>query len=252
MREAGRIVGRLLAYMRNLARVGMSTRDLDEAAEQFILQAGAKPAFKGQYGYKYTICASENEKVVHGIPNRRKLQDGDILGLDMGAIVDGLYGDAAISVAIGEISDEAKRLLRITEESLWKAIEEIRPGITIGTLGYAVQKHAEAHGFSVVRDFVGHGIGDALHLPPQIPNFGERETGPALIKGMAIAIEPMINAGTHQTRVLDDKWTVITQDRRLSAHFEHTILVMDAPEVLTWEEGRDYSEIRPATAGSQA
>lgn len=243
MREAGRIVGRLLKYLRDLAKSGINTRDLDAAAEAFVIKAGGRPAFKGIYGYKYTICTSENEKVVHGLPNRRKLQDGDIVGLDMGAIVDGIYADAAISVPIGEVSGEARDLLRITEESLWRGIAEIRPGTKIGSIGNAVQSHAEANGFSVVRGFVGHGIGDNLHLPPQIPNYGDRDTGVELLEGMAVAIEPMINAGTHETRVLADKWTVVTADRRLSAHFEHTILVGDLPEVMTWEEGRDYEEI---------
>ncbi len=242
MREAGRVVGRLLAYLRGLGKPGINTKDLDDAAEQFIVKEGARPAFKGIYGYKYTICASENEKVVHGLPNRRKLQDGDIIGLDMGAIVDGMYADAAITLEIGQVSGEAKELVKITEESLWKAIGAIKPNVRIGTLGHEVQGHAESHGFSVVREFVGHGIGDALHLPPQIPNFGDRDTGVELLQDMAVAIEPMINAGSHHTRTLEDKWTVVTADRRLSAHFEHTILVDDVPEVITWEEGRDYSE----------
>lgn len=244
MREACRIVGKLLAYLRGLAKPGVNTRELDEAAEAFILQQGAKPAFKGIYGYKYTICASENEKVVHGIPNRRRLQDGDIVGLDMGAIVDGMYGDAAITVPIGPISDEAAELLKITEQSLWLGLAQARPGAHVGDIGEAVQKHCEGHGFSVVRDFVGHGIGDSLHLPPQVPNFGVRGDGAVLLKDMAIAIEPMINSGTHLTRTLDDKWTVVTADRRLSCHFEHTLLLGDQTEVLTWEEGRDYAELR--------
>jgi len=242
MRAAGRVVGKLLAFLRRTAQPGVNTRDLDEAADEFIVKLGAKPAFKGQYGYKYTICASENEKVVHGLPNRRKLQEGDIVGLDMGAIVDGMYADAAITLPIGQISGDAAELLRVTEEGLWKAIPLIKPGVRIGTLGNAVQTHAESHGFSVVREFVGHGIGDGLHLPPQIPNFGEYDTGVDLLQDMAVAIEPMINAGTHQTRTLEDKWTVVTADRRLSAHFEHTIIVGDVPEVITWEEGRDYAE----------
>lgn len=242
MREAGRVVGRLLAYLRRIGKAGVNTRDLDEAAEEFIVKQGARPAFKGIYGYKYTICASENEKVVHGLPNRRKLVEGDIIGLDMGAIVDGMYADAAITLTIGQISSEAAELVRVTEECLWKSIAEIRPGARIGDIGHACQVHAESHGFSVVRDFVGHGIGDHLHLPPQIPNFGEPGTGPELLRDMAVAIEPMINAGSPHTRTLDDKWTVVTADRRLSAHFEHTILVADVPEIITWEEGRDYSE----------
>jgi len=242
MREAGRVVGKLLAFLRRIGKPGINTKDLDEAAEQFILEQGARPAFKGIYGYKYTICASENEKVVHGLPNRRKLQDGDIIGLDLGAIVDGIYADAAITLEIGQISNAAKELVRVTEESLWKAIGAISPGVRIGTIGHAVQHHAESHGFSVVREFVGHGIGDGLHLPPQIPNFGDADTGVELMRGMAVAIEPMINAGGHQTRTLEDKWTVVTADKSLSAHFEHTILVTDVPEIVTWEGGRDYAE----------
>ncbi len=242
MREAGRVVGGLLAYLRRIGKPGVNTRELDEAAEQFILKKGARPAFKGIYGYKYTICASENEKVVHGLPNRRRLAEGDIIGLDLGAIVDGVYADAAITLKIGQVSPEAEELVRVTEECLWKSIAEIKPGVKIGTLGHACQAHAEGHGFSVVREFVGHGIGDNLHLPPQIPNFGDRGTGVELVEDMAVAIEPMINAGTHHTRTMDDKWTVVTADRKLSAHFEHTILVAAVPEIITWEEGRDYAE----------
>ena len=244
MREAGRVVGALLAFLRREALPGVSTRDLDEAAEAFIRARGAIPAFKGIYGYKYSICASENEKVVHGLPNRRKLQSGDIIGLDMGAIVEGMYADAAISVPVGEVSELATRLLRVTEESLWRAIPLIRDGVAIGDLGHAVQQHAEAEGFSVVREYVGHGIGTNLHMAPQIPNYGRPGTGPRLQRNMAVAIEPMINEGTPETRVLSDQWTVVTADRRLSAHFEHTILVGDEPEVLTLEEGRDYGEVR--------
>ena len=244
MREAGRVVGALLAFLRREAQPGVSTRDLDEAAEAFIRARGAIPAFKGIYGYKYSICASENEKVVHGLPNRRKLQSGDIIGLDMGAIVEGMYADAAISVPVGEVSELATRLLRVTEESLWRAIPLIRDGVAIGDLGHAVQQHAEAAGFSVVREYVGHGIGTNLHMAPQIPNYGRPGTGPRLQRNMAVAIEPMINEGTPETRVLSDQWTVVTADRRLSAHFEHTILVGEEPEVLTLEEGRDYGEVR--------
>ncbi len=244
MREACRIVGRLLAYLRELAQPGVNTRELDEAAEAFILAQGGKPAFKGIYGYKHTICASENEKVVHGLPNRRRLQEGDILGLDLGAIVDGIYGDAAITVPIGPVSESAAELLKVTEQSLWLGIVQARPGAHVGDVGDAVQRHTEGHGFSVVRDFVGHGIGDSLHLPPQVPNFGVRGDGAVFVKGMAVAIEPMINQGTFATRTLDDHWTVVTADKRLSCHFEHTVLLGDRPEVLTWEEGRDYSEIR--------
>ncbi|MEB3204267.1 MAG: type I methionyl aminopeptidase [Candidatus Sericytochromatia bacterium] len=243
MREAGRVVGALLAFMRREAREGVSTRELDEAAEEFIRARGAIPAFKGIYGYKYTICASENEKVVHGLPNRRRLQAGDIIGLDMGAIVDGLYADAAISVPVGEVSPEAARLLKVTEESLWRAIPLIRDGVAIGDLGHAVQSHAEAAGFSVVREYVGHGIGDKLHMAPQIPNYGRPGTGVRLVRDMAVAVEPMINVGVPDTKTLPDRWTVVTADRKLSAHFEHTILVGDAPEVLTLEEGRDYAEV---------
>lgn len=247
MREAGRVVGGLLAFLRREAREGVSTRDLDEAAEDFIRARGAVPAFKGIYGYKYTICASENEKVVHGLPNRRRLQAGDVVGLDMGAIVDGMYADAAITVPVGEVSSEAFRLLRVTEESLWRAIPLIRDGVSIGDLGHAVQSHAEAEGFSVVREYVGHGIGTSLHMAPQIPNYGERGAGVRLVAGMAVAVEPMINAGVPETKVLADRWTVVTADRKLSAHFEHTILVGDQPEVLTLEEGRDYDSVRAVT-----
>jgi methionyl aminopeptidase len=213
---------------------------LDRFAETYLRERGAQPAFKGYRDYPFTLCASINEAVVHGFPSTRPLQEGDILSLDMGAVVDGYYGDAAVTLPIGRISAEAERLLRVTQECLDRAVRAAQPGGRLTEISRAVQEHAEGNGFSVVRVFVGHGIGKALHEAPQIPNFVEagQGRGPVLKPGMVLAIEPMINAGGPDVRVLEDRWTAVTTDGSLSAHFEHTIAITEqGPEILTVLDG---------------
>jgi methionyl aminopeptidase len=238
MREAGRLVGEVLAELAGLVAPGVTTADLDAAAEKRIARAGATPAFKGYHGYPATICASINEEVIHGIPSgRRLLNDGDIISIDVGASLNGYFGDSAITLPVGQVSEEAATLLRVTEEALYKAIERVRPGSRISDLGHAVQKHVEAYGFSVVREFVGHGIGQRMHEEPQIPNYGDPGRGPRLTEGMVLAIEPMVNAGKPAVKVLGDGWTAVTRDNSLSAHFEHTVAVTaDGPWILTSRE----------------
>jgi methionyl aminopeptidase len=235
MRDAGRLVAEVLTELAATVAPGVNTAELDELAEKRITRAGATPAFKGYHGYPATICASINEEVIHGIPSgRRVLQEGDIISIDVGAALDGYYGDSAITLPVGPVSEEAATLLRVTEESLFKAIEQARPGRRVSDLGHAVQKHVEAYGFSVVREFVGHGIGQRMHEEPQIPNYGDPGHGPRLAEGMVLAIEPMVNAGKAGVRVLADGWTAVTRDKRLSAHFEHTVAVTSGgPWILT-------------------
>jgi methionyl aminopeptidase len=235
IRKACLVVANVLEIIRTKVQVGITTKDLDDFAEQFIRDAGAKPAFKGYRGYPCSLCTSVNEQVVHGIPSKGvMLRQGDIISIDVGAVVDGFYGDAAITVPVGSITKEAERLIKVTEESLFKGIAEARPGNRLYDISAAVQSHVEAHGFSVVREFVGHGIGRSLHEDPQIPNFGDRGAGPRIKTGMVLAIEPMVNAGGCVTKVKEDGWTAVTADGSLSAHFEHTIAVMaDGPLILT-------------------
>jgi methionyl aminopeptidase len=234
LRRSGRVVRELLEEMRQKVRPGTTTLELEEYAERRIKQMGIKPAFKGYRGYPCCLCASVNNEVVHGIPSKRVLANGDIVSLDMGVIVDGYYGDSALTVPVGEISDSLKRLLRVTEESLQLAIEQARAGKRLGDISAAVQRHAEQAGYSVVREFVGHGIGRSLHEEPQIPNFGRAGHGPVLKEGMVLAIEPMVNAGTSDVRVLDDHWTAVTADGAYSAHFEHMVAITrNGPDVLT-------------------
>ncbi len=235
IRTACLIVTDALDGIRELIKPGLNTLALDEFAEKFIIKAGGKPAFKGYRGYPKSLCTSINEQVVHGIPSRGVLlRSGDIISLDLGAIIDGYYGDAAITLPVGNISEEAKRLLRVTEEALYKGIEAARAGNRLHDVSHAVQSHAEAHGYSVVRDFVGHGIGRSLHEDPQVPNYGERGTGPRLKPGMVFAVEPMVNVGGRETVINDDGWTAVTADGSLSSHFEHTIAVMtDGPWILS-------------------
>jgi methionyl aminopeptidase len=219
---------------------GATTLELDRFAETYLRERGAQPAFKGYRDYPFTLCASINEAVVHGFPSTRPLQEGDILSLDMGAVVDGYYGDAAVTLPIGRISAEAERLLRVTRECLDRAVRAAQPGGRLAEISRAVQEHAEGNGFSVVRVFVGHGIGKALHEAPQIPNFMEagQGRGPVLKPGMVLAIEPMINAGGPDVRVLEDRWTAVTTDGSLSAHFEYTIAITEqGPEILTVLDG---------------
>jgi methionyl aminopeptidase len=229
MRSAGRVVRQVLERVRAAVKPGVTTADLDRVAEGALKEFGAKAAFKGYHGYPAHLCTSVNSEVVHGIPSsKRVLKDGDIVSLDFGAIVDGYYGDSAITVAVGEkIDPKTERLLKVTEESLHKAIAVIKPGATLGDIGEAVQSIVEAEGFSVVRDFVGHGIGSAMHEDPQVPNYGTAGRGMKLKAGMVIAIEPMVNAGKPEVRVLKDGWTAVTDDGSMSAHFEHTVAVTD-------------------------
>ena len=236
MRQAGRIVGNILQALAQAVTPGITTFELDRIAEDLTYRAGSKPAFKGYRQYPCSLCVSINEEVVHGIPSRkRKLKEGDIVGLDFGVIYRGFHGDAAMTVPVGKTSDEATRLMRVTRESLMNAIEQIRPGNRVSDISRAVQLHAESNGYTVVRDFVGHGIGRALHEEPQIPNYlGSGLPDPRLRPGMVVAVEPMVNQGKPEVRVLEDKWTAVTVDRKLSAHFEHTIAVTEAgPEIFT-------------------
>lgn len=234
MRDAGRVVAETLAELTGAVSVGVTTRELDRLAEDYIVKAGARPAFKGLYGFPYSICASVNEEVVHGFPSLRKLVSGDIISIDIGAEVNGYYGDSAVTVPVGEISSDAMRLLKATEESLYQGIEHAREGARLSDISNAVQTCAEGYGYSVVRDFVGHGIGSSPHEDPQVPNFGKPGRGPRLKAGMTLAIEPMINMGTYEVRTLSNNWTVVTLDAKLSAHFEHTIAITDdKPEILT-------------------
>jgi methionyl aminopeptidase len=213
---------------------GISTADLDQAAEQKVRAAGAEPAFKGYRGYPATLCASANSQVIHGIPNSTPLKAGDIISLDMGVKLGGYYGDSAVTVPVGAVSNEAETLLRVTREALDNGIAQVRVGARISDIGHAIQKHVEAHGFSVVREFVGHGIGASLHEEPQIANYGEPGRGPRLAEGMTLAIEPMVNMGKPAVKVLADGWTAVTKDGSLSAHFEHTVAVTSkGPDVLT-------------------
>jgi len=238
MREAGRLVGEVLTELASKVAPGISTAELDELAEKRIAKAGAVPAFKGYHGYPATICASINDEVIHGIPSgRRMLAEGDIISLDVGASIDGYYGDSAITLPVGRVSEEAATLLRVTEEALFKAIEQVRPGRRLSDISHAVQHHVEAHGFSIVREFVGHGIGQRMHEEPQVPNYGEPGHGPRLAEGMVLAIEPMVNAGRASVKVLADGWTAVTKDKSLSAHFEHTVAVTAGePWILTARE----------------
>jgi len=234
IRTSNGIVAEILAELKEKVQEGVTTLDLDRISEELVLKKGAKPAFKGYRGYPFSLCASINEQVIHGFPSQRVLVEGDIVGLDFGVYYNGYYGDAALTVPVGKISTEASMLLKATEESLARAIREAMVGNRLGDISAAVQNHVEAKGFSVVRDFVGHGIGRNLHEDPQIPNYGIKGRGVALKAGMVLAIEPMVNAGTYKVRMLTDGWTAVTADGRLSAHFEHTIAITDhGPEILS-------------------
>jgi len=236
MRRAGRIVRQVLEATREAVAPGRSTMDLERVAERKIKDLGAKPAFKGYYDYPCVLCTSINNEVVHGIPSeKRVLRDGDIVSIDCGVLLDGYFGDAAITVLVGNgHPSEVKKLLEVTEGSLQRAIQAARIGSTVGDVGATVQEFVETNGFSVVRDFVGHGIGTRLHEEPQVPNYGSRGQGPRLKEGMVLAIEPMVNAGKPEVRVLEDKWTAVTRDGSLSAHFEHCVAVTkEGPLILT-------------------
>ena len=234
MRAANALVADVLAELEAMVAPGVTTAELDAAAEKLVRAGGAEPAFKGYKGYPGTLCASVNEQVVHGIPSSRALVEGDIISLDMGVKLNGFYGDSAVTVPVGRVSEAAATLLQVTRESLEKGIAQVRLGGRVSDIGHAIQKHVEAYGLSVVREFVGHGIGAALHEEPQIANYGEPGRGPRLAEGMTLAIEPMVNAGRPAVKVLADGWTAVTRDGSLSAHFEHTVAVTKGgPLVLT-------------------
>jgi len=234
IRESNRIVAEVLRKLEEIIAPGITTKDIDGLAEEMAKKYEARPAFKGYRGYPASVCTSLNSEVVHGIPSSRELQEGDIISLDFGIYFKGYYGDAAITVPVGDVPDRGKKLIRVTEESLYKGIDEARPGNRLGDISAAVQEHVEAAGFSVVRDFVGHGIGKGLHEDPQIPNYGTRGRGIVLREGMVFAIEPMVNEGTFDVAVTGDGWTVVTKDGKLSAHFEHTVAIRDnGPEILS-------------------
>jgi methionyl aminopeptidase len=236
MRASGHIVRQVLDTVRAMVKPGVTTMDLERAAEKKIKDLGAKPAFKGYYDYPCVLCTSVNQEIVHGIPSpKRMLKEGDIVSIDCGVVLDGYYGDAAITVPVGEkLAPEVLKLLEVTEASLYRGIAAAQIGNTVGDVGAAVQELVEANGFSVVREFVGHGIGTRLHEDPQVPNYGTRGHGARLREGMVIAIEPMVNAGTPGARVLDDKWTAVTEDGSFSAHFEHCVAVTEnGPVILT-------------------
>ena len=233
-RASSRIVAEVLSVLRERIKPGVTTRELDKIAEGVTEKRGAKPAFKGYRGYPYSLCASVNEEVVHGMPSGRVLKEGDIIGLDFGVYYQGFYGDAAVTLPVGRVSEEATRLMSVTEQSLYAAIDQASSGNRLGDISAAVQETAESAGYSVVRDFVGHGIGRNMHEDPQIPNFGKKGRGIELQTGMILAIEPMVNAGRYRVKILPDGWTVITADGSLSAHFEHSVAITDnGPEILS-------------------
>jgi methionyl aminopeptidase len=235
MRRSGRVLRQVLDAVKPLVAPGISTMDLEKVAEKKIRELGAKPAFKGYYDYPCVLCTSLNQEVVHGIPSSsRILKEGDIVSIDCGVIVEGYFADSAFTLPVGVISPEVQKLLDVTEQSLYKAIETSRIDATLGDIGAAVQEYVEANGFSVVREFVGHGIGTRLHEEPQVPNYGNRGHGAKLREGMVLAIEPMVNAGGPGVRVLEDKWTAVTEDGKPSAHFEHSVAVTkNGPVILT-------------------
>lgn len=239
IRASSRLVAETLQRLSEAIQPGRTTIELDRLAESCVTKHGAVSAFKGYRGFPASVCVSINEEVVHGIPSSsRRLEEGDIVSLDFGVLKDGYYGDGALTVPVGEVSDEAQRLLRIARESLYIGIAQAKEGAHLGDISHAIQQHAEGAGYFVVRAFVGHGIGAHLHEAPQVPNFGPPGQGPTLRPGMVLAIEPMVNAGTHDVRTLDDQWTVVTADRSLSAHFEHTVAITNnGTEILTQMDG---------------
>lgn len=227
MREAGRIVALVHENLKDKIVPGITTKQIDEICEKVIREAGATPSFLHLYGFPNTVCTSINEVVVHGIPSNRVLKEGDIISVDVGACYKGYHGDSAWTYAVGEISDEAKHLMKVTEESLYAGLAQVKPGNRLSDISHAIQVYLESHGCSTPRDYTGHGIGTEVHEDPIVPNYGVPGKGPRLKKGMALAIEPMAHLGTCETEVLDDEWTVVTKDRSLAAHFEHTIVITD-------------------------
>lgn len=234
MRRAGKILAQILRELCGMTRPGITTKDLDTAAEALMKKINVLPSFKGYRGYPAVICTNVNEVVVHGIPDDRKLKEGDIISIDGGVVVDGFHSDAAITVGVGKISDEARKFIQTTKEALQLGIAQAKPGKKTGDIGFAVQRHMEKHGYSVSRDFVGHGIGRRLHEPPEVPNFGPRGKGALLVPGMTIAIEPIVMTGQRYTKILEDGWTVVTKDGSLGGQEEHTILITpEGNEILT-------------------
>src|SRR6266436_8016161 len=234
MRASGQLVGRVLQQLRAMVEPGLTTLEVDQAADKMIRDAGAYPTFKGYNGFPFSICASVNEQVVHGFPSSYELQEGDIFSIDVGVTLDGFVGDTAATIPVGKVGEDRLKLIRVTEECLQLAIEQCRAGNHLGDIGWAVQSHAEAHSYSVVRDYVGHGIGRRMHEDPQIPTYGKPGKGPKIKNGYVFALEPMINLGSLHTKTLKDGWTVVTVDGQPSAHFEHTVAVTEeGPEVLT-------------------
>lgn len=232
MRKSNAIVAAILEELRKKIRPGVKTIELDRLSEDLALKKGARPAFKGYRGYPYSLCTSVNSEVVHGMPSERELKEGDIVSLDFGILNDGYYGDAAVTVPVGEITSGARKLLKITEEALYRGIAEVKAGNRIGDISAAIQGHVEAAGYSVVRDLVGHGIGKSLHEDPQVPNYGSGGRGIELKPGMVFAIEPMVNEGTYRVEILRDGWTVVTADGKLSAHFEHSVAITENGPVI--------------------
>ncbi len=234
MRKAGRIVAETLLLLEENIKPGITTAELDRVAEEFITKHGAKPSFKGLYGFPSSLCISVNEQVVHGIPGNYKIKDGDIVSIDCGAFIDGFHGDAARTFPIGEVTNDAKRLIDVTKESFFQGIKYAKEGNRLGNISHEIQNYIEAAGFSVVRDFVGHGIGRKLHEDPEVPNFGREGKGTKLLNGMVLAIEPMVNMGNYKVKTLSNGWTVVTADATLSAHYENTVAILpDGPEILT-------------------
>ncbi len=249
MRAAGQLVGRVLQELRGMVAPGVTTLEINDAAEKMIRDAGAYPTFKGYNGFPYSICASVNEQVVHGFPSKYQLKEGDIFSIDVGVTLDGFVGDTATTVPVGQVREELLKLIRVAEECLKLAIDECRVDKHVGDIGYAVQAHAEAHGYSIVREYVGHGIGRQMHEDPQIPNYGKPGKGPKIKKGYVFAVEPMINVGSHHTKTLKDGWTVVTIDGQPSAHVEHTIAITEeGPEVLTLVKEESATDSRIAAA----
>jgi methionyl aminopeptidase len=250
MRRSGKITAKVLGDLMRTARAGMTTAQLDEMAEKGIRALGGEPTFKGYHGFPGSICASVDDEVVHGIPGPRVLVDGDLLSIDIGTTLEGFVSDSAATVAIGNVSQEAQRLLRVTQECLMIGIAEMQVGNHVGDIGAAVQQHAEKHGFGVVRELVGHGVGRAMHEEPQVPNYGKRGSGMELRPGLVLAVEPMITQGDRAVKILKDGWTVVTADGKLAAHFEHTIAVTaDGPKILTLRDYAEHPEVdryRPA------
>jgi methionyl aminopeptidase len=253
MRAVGELIGEVRETLRRMVEPGISTMDLNRAADKLIRDAGAIPTFIGYHGFPYAICASVNDEIVHGFSKETPLKEGDIASLDMAATYQGFVGDTATTVPVGKISDELAQLIRVTDECLALGIEQCRVGNRVGDIGWAVQQHAEKYGYGLVRDYTGHGIGRAMHEAPQIPNYGRQGTREKIRAGYCFAIEPMLNLGTHETRTLDDKWTVVTLDGKASAHAEHTIAVTpEGPEILTLskEQKRQLSQAAAETAAA--